>query len=1048
MTINGGDGEDRFVVFHNVAVLTLNGGADNDTFLVQAFALAGSQEDTRGLTDLSGDAGADTIQYAVNAPVNINGGDGFDTVIVIGTEFGDDFVITRNGVFGAGLNVNFINIEFLEVDGAEGDDRFFILSTGINFTTVVTGGLGTDLFSVEGPTPANGVISNDLLGHSGIITHSVESVLPASEYAGLKVIGVGTNVQDNDEPSVIVTQTGGYSQVIENAATNETAQGIDSYSVVLGRPTLFGETVTVTVAPPVGLVLLHADLTTEFRDPEGGAAARPLTFNAGNWWVPQWVYFKVDTSVLEIPDIGDIQHRVTVSLNGTPSGAVVSAPSVDPTPLSPGDEYATLVAAGTPFLAPSAALPEGLRGAYVKITGGSGADEAAGQIRLILESTASSLKLNKPWSVEPIGGALFEISLFSDVKIPNVRVRIYAASRPEIVLDQPGGDTSVAEGTSVGPAVDTIRVRLSAPVTSGTVTVTITGAGQLAFSSAGILTFNSGNWNSFQTVTVTAINDAVVEGFHKADLLLSAAGTATYAGVTALTVADVADNDYPGVRIIETNGSTNVIEFDPVNHGVSEAQAIADGFPKSDNYFIVLTRTPQAGETVVVSVTSEPTRTSRTGGIRSFIEQVVVCVVGPGEPCTDPTHFSFLKSASFTSANWDTPQEVKVRALDDNRVDGQDTQVFPPQLDLLNNIQGPLFIRGGLGDDRTGLFEREPVMLPGERNIKPSMGNVISAAEGSPATITIDPSTLRQVQIDTTVGGNTTTSEAQELQIRATGGTFTLSFGASTTSALPFNATALDIETALEGIGAGDVRVSQNSSIYKIEWAAVGNQAQLTANTAGLQPLTPADLVDFTIEITEGVGKNKSRIVTAAALAGANWILTLNKPWLSPFTGDASVPNSSSKYTLAVTNPNLLVKEETSADILWVSDADNPGSFNDPALTPNPFGIGRLFYETGLFGSKVSISTSTNGGPGGASEIQRITINATAGTFTLRFAGQQTAPLAFNATAAQIQAALQALSTVGAGNVAVTFDGERFIVTYQGTLAATTSRSCSSTRPG
>ena len=178
---------------------------------------------------------------------------------------------------------------------------------------------------------------------------------------------------------------------------------------------------------------------------------------------------------------------------------------------------------------------------------------------------------------------------------------------------------------------------------------------------------------------------------------------------------------------------------------------------------------------------------------------------------------------------------------------------------------------------------------------------------------------------------------------------FTLSFGASTTSALPFNATALDIETALEGIGAGDVRVSQNSSIYKIEWAAVGNQAQLTANTAGLQPLTPANLVDFTIEITEGVGKNKSRIVTAAALAGANWILTLNKPWLSPFTGDASVPNSSSKYTLAVTNPNLLVKEETSADILWVSDADNPGSFNDPALTPNPFGIGRLFYETGLF---------------------------------------------------------------------------------------------------
>ena len=178
LTINGLKGNDNFIVFHNLAVLALNGGDGDDTFLVQAFALAGSQDDFRALTDLSGGAGADLIQYAVNAPVNIDGGDGFDTVIVIGTEFADDFVVTKDGVFGAGLNVNFVNIESLEVDGGAGDDRFFVLSTGINFKTTITGGLGTDLFSVEGPTPANGVISNDLLGHSGIITHGVESNVP------------------------------------------------------------------------------------------------------------------------------------------------------------------------------------------------------------------------------------------------------------------------------------------------------------------------------------------------------------------------------------------------------------------------------------------------------------------------------------------------------------------------------------------------------------------------------------------------------------------------------------------------------------------------------------------------------------------------------------------------------------------------------------------------------------------------------------------------------------------------------------------------------
>ena len=43
--------------------------------------------------------------------------------------------------------------------------------------------------------------------------------------------------------------------------------------------------------------------------------------------------------------------------------------------------------------------------------------------------------------------------------------------------------------------------------------------------------------------------------------------------------------------------------------------------------------------------------------------------------------------------------------------------------------------------------------------------------------------------------------------------------------------------------------------------------------------------------------------------------------------------------------------------------------------------------------------------------------NATGGTFTLTFNGQTTAPLAFNATAAQVDAALEALSNIGANDV-------------------------------
>ena len=79
-TVNGGDGNDEFTVFHNIAVLNLNGGDGDDLFTVRAFALAGSTDSERGRTDMKGDAGADTILYVVNAPVGIDGGDGFDTV--------------------------------------------------------------------------------------------------------------------------------------------------------------------------------------------------------------------------------------------------------------------------------------------------------------------------------------------------------------------------------------------------------------------------------------------------------------------------------------------------------------------------------------------------------------------------------------------------------------------------------------------------------------------------------------------------------------------------------------------------------------------------------------------------------------------------------------------------------------------------------------------------------------------------------------------------------------------------------------------------------
>ncbi len=55
----------------------------------------------------------------------------------------------------------------------------------------------------------------------------------------------------------------------------------------------------------------------------------------------------------------------------------------------------------------------------------------------------------------------------------------------------------------------------------------------------------------------------------------------------------------------------------------------------------------------------------------------------------------------------------------------------------------------------------------------------------------------------------------------------------------------------------------------------------------------------------------------------------------------------------------------------------------------------------------------------GSNEIQSITITAVGGTFTVSFDGQTTSAIAFDATNATLQSALEALSSIGAGSVSV-----------------------------
>ena len=90
------------------------------------------------------------VQYTVNLPVDIEGGDGFDKTVAVATEFADHLVVTNGGVFGAGLTMVFGGVEVVEVDAMEGDDTVDVLSTPAGVGVRVIAGLGSDVVDVAG----------------------------------------------------------------------------------------------------------------------------------------------------------------------------------------------------------------------------------------------------------------------------------------------------------------------------------------------------------------------------------------------------------------------------------------------------------------------------------------------------------------------------------------------------------------------------------------------------------------------------------------------------------------------------------------------------------------------------------------------------------------------------------------------------------------------------------------------------------------------------------------------------------------------------------
>ena len=153
----GNTGDDYFEVDHNVGLLYLAGDAGDDTFLIQTFLELKQNPDqpdeVTNLVTLFGGEGSNRYTYVQDAPVVINGGSGYNTIIVEGTPLDDTFIVTDTYIAGAGRLVTFTHIQSIEIDSGGGDDTIWVLSTDPNLTVTVNGGSGDDTIHIGGTPP-------------------------------------------------------------------------------------------------------------------------------------------------------------------------------------------------------------------------------------------------------------------------------------------------------------------------------------------------------------------------------------------------------------------------------------------------------------------------------------------------------------------------------------------------------------------------------------------------------------------------------------------------------------------------------------------------------------------------------------------------------------------------------------------------------------------------------------------------------------------------------------------------------------------------------
>jgi hypothetical protein len=287
-------------------------------------------------------------------------------------------------------------------------------------------------------------------------------------------------------------------------------------------------------------------------------------------------------------------------------------------------------------------------------------------------------------------------------------------------------------------------------------------------------------------------------------------------------------------------------------------------------------------------------------------------------------------------------------------------------------------------------------------------------------------------------------------------GTYTLTFGGDTTSALDAAVTSGQIQTALNALSAissaGGVTVTgELTDHFTVRFNSAGSRASITADVSQLIPdtvavideriagsasvkeiqeiqlrLTPAVYQDSWSDLSTTVTATIATTVTGAASLNEVQRLSFSQ---KPFTGTYELTFPATAFTVA----------STVTSGVFITSVTHGLALNQPiAITGFDTTITGYTRGTTYFVRAIPEVTQftvalTAGGTALTGAATTATTQGTINTFA-----RQTAPISASASAADVQAALQALDSIGSGGVIVTgIAGQFYDVTFSGAKGLT-----------